>query len=82
MIVSSHFHMDSSSVVFIYSVFGFIGVLVQLSFGVLLYYVGDVELMVFGIMVMAAACVMMLFPHSITSEGRFFTAIGLMYSVG
>eukprot|EP01034_Spumella_vulgaris_P021827 gene21827-27897_t len=81
--VTTHYHWSSLRSGITFSVAGAFGVMSLLLFSLLMRYVNDVNLVLCGMLIMAASCLM--FSCALSSGlplWAFYLAIGLMYSVG
>ena len=76
------FDWSSSQVGLTFSSFGIAGVLILLSFPILTLHASDMELILFGMCIMVASCIVVALQYQNSSEGRFMLALAMMYSVG
>ena len=72
------YQMDSETVGFVFSVFGFLGVLSLLSFRTLCRYFNDVQLVLQGVVLMILSSILIQFEYRYV----FFISIFTVYSIG
>jgi hypothetical protein len=78
--VTTSYHWPAIKTGYIFSLFGFIGVFCLLAFRLILKFVNEVDLIIYGISLMSVACVLVI--CSSTSSNWFYFSLLLMYGSG